>query len=350
MFLKLRNKDLYQQSGYFNVAALLECGMPFNFVIGGRGTGKTYNTLKELHERGIKFMFMRRTKDQAAIVCNPDFHPYKDLNANEGLSVTAKKLSPYHGAFYDTAQNDAGELVPCGEPFAYTCGLSTISNIRGISMQEIDVLVFDEFIPERHERSIKNEGLALLNAYETINRNREMQGRAPLVLLALTNSNDLAPDIFVQLGLVSVIDRMKAKGKTVHQDFEKGVCIALLDDSPISKAKAETALYRLSANTDFASMSLANDFENKYPFVKRRPLAEYVPLFTVGELTAYQHKSNGKYYISTHQAGAVNETYAADQQSLEVFRTRQRSLYVAYLKGLVEFESAICCVLFDKYY
>ena len=349
MWPSINKKDLYQESGYFNVAALLDCCMPFNFVIGGRGTGKTFGALYELHERGTKFMFMRRTQGQAEIVANPEFHPYKALNAEMGLNVTAKRMSKFNGGFYEQTQNSEGELVPMGAPFAYTCALSTISNIRGISMSEIEVLLFDEFIPERHERPIKNEGFALMNAYETINRNRETQGRPPLQLLALTNSNDLAPDIFVQLQLVTVIDRMKRKGKTVYQDQDRGVCVVLLDDSPISQAKKDTALYRLTAGTEFSSMSLDNDFSNAFPFVHPRPLVEYKPLVTVGELTVYSHKSNGSLYVSDHLAGGVSERYETDQQSLEVFRMKYHHIYMAYLRGLVEFESAICCVLFDKY-
>ena len=37
-------------------------------------------------------------------------------------------------------------------------------------------IIFAEFIPEAHERLIKNEAAALFNFYETINRNRELDG------------------------------------------------------------------------------------------------------------------------------------------------------------------------------
>lgn len=349
MWPRLKKKDLYLESGYFNVSALLDCGMPYNFVIGGRGTGKTFGALKELYERKIKFMYMRRTKDQCSLISTPEFHPYKDHNNELGWNITAQKLSPFHGGFYDTVEDSEGGRVPVGNPFAYTGSLGHVAKIRGVSLSDIDVLVFDEFIPEPHERAIKEEGFALMNACETIGRNRELKGRPPLQLIALTNSNDMAPDVFVQLRLVSVLDGMKRKKKSVYQDMERGICMLLLDDSPISETKRETSLYRLTKGTRFLSMSLDNDFSNNYPFVNPRPLAEYKPIVTVGELTIYSHKSSGRLYVSDHLSGGVSERYDTDQQSLEVFRMKYRPIYTAYLHGLVEFESAICCVLFDKY-
>lgn len=38
---------LYLDNGYVNMSAIIELGLPFNFVVAGRGTGKTYGTLKQ---------------------------------------------------------------------------------------------------------------------------------------------------------------------------------------------------------------------------------------------------------------------------------------------------------------
>ena len=44
--------------------------------------------------------------------------------------------------------------------------LSTVSNLRGFDMSDCTLLIYDEFIPEPHERPLKNEAAALFNAYE----------------------------------------------------------------------------------------------------------------------------------------------------------------------------------------
>ena len=85
--------------------------------------------------------------------------------------------------------------------------------------------IFDEFIPERHERPIKNEGAAFLNAYETMNRNRELQGYKPIQTLCLANANDLGNPIFMELGLVSRAMRMQQTGKTMSLLRDRGIGI-----------------------------------------------------------------------------------------------------------------------------
>lgn len=186
---------LYLDSGYVNIKGIIDLGLPFNFVVGGRGTGKTYTALETVKEEDIKFMFMRRTQAQAELINKPDFSPFKSLNVDKGWNVITKPLTKYNAGFYESCE---GEAV--GAPIGYTCALSTISNVRGFDAQDVKILVYDEFIPERHERPIKNEGAALLNAYETINRNRELKGHRPLQLLCLANSNDLSNPIFMELG------------------------------------------------------------------------------------------------------------------------------------------------------
>ena len=93
----------------------------------------------------------------------------------------------------------------------YTSALSTFSNLRGFDGSNIKILLYDEFIPERHERLIKNEADAFFNVYETINRNRELQGGPPLIALCLSNSNSLASPIFTALNLVKTLERMHNK-------------------------------------------------------------------------------------------------------------------------------------------
>ena len=194
---------LYQDNGYVNIRGIIELGLPFNFVVGGRGTGKTYTALKTVKEDAIKFFFMRRTQAQADLINKPEFSPFKALNSDEGWEVITKAVSKYNAAFYNGVEN-----LPQGEPIGYTGALSTMSNVRGFDAQEVKILIYDEFIPERHERPIKNEGSALLNAYETINRNRELKGHPPLQLLCLANANDLSNPIFLELGLVKKAEQI----------------------------------------------------------------------------------------------------------------------------------------------
>ena len=58
------DKNIYLSSGYFNVEYALRFPVPFIFVVGGRGTGKTYGALRYVLENDIKFIYMRRRIDR----------------------------------------------------------------------------------------------------------------------------------------------------------------------------------------------------------------------------------------------------------------------------------------------
>ena len=62
------DRKLYLKNGYLNVPYILHYNVPFIFVVGGRGTGKTYGALKYVLESGTPFIYMRRTQSQADIM------------------------------------------------------------------------------------------------------------------------------------------------------------------------------------------------------------------------------------------------------------------------------------------
>lgn len=340
--------SIYQKNGYINIKNILSYGMPFNFVVGGRATGKTYTSLKTVIEDNIKFMFMRRTQTQTDLINKNEFSPFKPINEDNGWNIGTSVISKYNSAFYNMV-DDGDKTTPCGSPLGYTCALSTISNMRGFDASDVELLIYDEFIPERHERPLKNEAMALFNAYETINRNRELNGRNPLQLLGLANANDLANPIFLALNLVKKANEMRKRGQEICIMKERGIGLFILSESPISEAKRETALYKLTKGSEFFSMSLDNDFiglDNR--LIKSRPLTEYKPLVAVGELCIYTHKSNGKYYVSTHISGTP-KNYSAVDTDLERFRRDYPWIWWEYLSNHVEFEEILCEILLTKY-
>ena len=332
---------LYSENGYVNIPGILSENLPFNFCIGGRATGKTYTSLKTVVEQRIMFMFMRRTQEQANLINKPEFSPFKSLNNDLDWNIKTRKISKYNGGFYD------GESPL---PIGYTCALSTISNIRGFDAQDVELLIYDEFIPERHERPIKNEGAAFLNAYETINRNRELKGFKPLQVLCLANANDLSNPIFLELGLVTKAEKMRSKCQEISIDRKRGIGIFMLNESPISNAKRNTALYKLTTGSDFERMSIDNDFMSMdYTNIVNRPLIEYKPLVSVGEICIYSHKSNGKFYVSQHTIGSpIN--YSSGETDLARFRRSYSWLWSEYMHKNVEFENILSEILLTKYY
>lgn len=316
--------------------------MPFNFVVGGRGTGKTYGTLKTAYIDNKRFILMRRTQAQCDLINKPEFNPFKALNNDTESNAIVKSISKYNSKIIEELDEEEKVL-------GYTCALSTIANMRGFDASDVELLIYDEFIPEKHERAIKNEGSAFLNAYETINRNREIKGEKPLQVICLANAFNIANPIFLELGLVGRCEKMKNSGQELFIDKEHGVLVVLLQKSKISKAKADTALYRLSSGS-YADMALSNDFVyNNSDNIKSLALKEFKLICTVGEISIYKHKSKRLFYVSEHRTGTA-PVYKSDDVNLQRYRKNHGlTLYSAYMRNNVICESLLTKSLFELY-
>lgn len=291
---------LYNELGYVDVAYCLRYKCPFTFIIGGRGTGKTYGALRYALDSDFPFILMRRTQAQADLISRTEFSPLEPVVRDLGLHQTVKALSKYNGGIYvsspEDPEDDPGRMV------GWTAALSTFSNLRGFDASTIQLIVYDECIPETHERPLKNEGDALLNVYETVNRNRELQGRDPVTMLLLSNANRLDSPILDALGLVPVLEKMLKCGKEEHIDRDRGVALFLPFRSRISQDKATTALYRAARSSTYAEMALSNRFAyDDMSDVKPQKLTGWRLRMQLGPMFIYSQ--DDKWYITMHGAG-----------------------------------------------
>lgn len=340
---------LYLPSGYVNIRWVLERGLPFNFVYGGRATGKTYGTLNDVLEYPRPFILLRRTQTQVDIIGKPEFSPFTPVAAARGVDIVSAPVAKYVSGFYMGERNDDGLVIAKGAPIGYCMALSTFSNVRGFDASRVETIIFDEFIPERHERPIKNEADALFNCYETVNRNRELQGRPPVQLICLANANNLANPVFVKLEVVRKADEMRKRGQEYSLMSDRGIGLFDLFNSEISRAKSTTVLYKLTAGTSFAQMSIENKFNNEPSRMRSAPLQEYTPVVCVGEITIYKHKSDYLLYCTGHKRGAPPE-FGTGDSDLARIRRKYRWIWQRYLLNNVEFEDYACEALFITYF
>lgn len=306
---------LYLENGYVNIEYCLNFKCPFTFIVGGRGTGKTFGAQKYCIENDLLYMLMRRTQSQTDLISKAEFSPVNPVVEYLGLVPQVESASKYNSMIFYKRTPEAEEKHLCG----YTSALSTFSNLRGFDGSNIKILIYDEFIPERHERPIKNEEDAFFNVYETINRNRELQGKDALKVLCLSNSNSLASPIFNALNLTKTLERMQDKGQSEYINRDMGIAIFLLYNSPVSSLKSNTALYRATRNTDFYKMSLGNEFAyDDMEDVKSISLNSGWKLtIRLGDMFFYL--KNGLWYISRHGAGKPLREYELTEIGIKKF-------------------------------
>lgn len=311
---------------YYEIKPVIDRGLPFNIVIGGRGIGKTYSTLKWQMENNIHAIYLRTLQSDIDIVARPECNPYKVLNADMGYNyhIGGKKIK--------TILNNDGETV------GYALALSTFASLRGVDFSDIDVIIWDEFILEgNRERYISDETTAFFNLYETVNRNREIKGCKPVQVIMMSNAVRITSPLLIGLNLVGTIERMVINGQKRFTDKERGIFLELPVDIEVSQLKNETALYRLAKNTRYAEHAINNRFVyDSWYNVARRNITEYTPYCAFKNVYIYRHKNNGEYYACTIRADCP----AYDADTLGLFRRNHYlSIKEAYVSGSLIFDT-----------
>ena len=256
---------------YFDIKG--RSAMPFQVYIGGRGIGKSYSALRQLAldiPTDEKWIYMRRTGKEIE-ACSTEFgNPFKTINKDFGTLIVpesgGKGAAEY---FYNETDEDNPTLV------GYGVALSTFAGLRSMDLSDVTITVFDEFIPERQVKRIKAEGEALLNFYETVNRNRELQGREPMKLILLSNAIDLANPILETLGIISELENMISHGEHRRTIPDRGLYV-----ERVGKL----------ANADFTNDTLNADFlsADLSTIKKNVNLKEYKPLFRFGNYVVFK--------------------------------------------------------------
>ena len=357
--MKHRKLNLYQPSGYVDVASIIryaqEKKIMFVLTYGGRGAGKTYTTLLELPRLGLQFFHLRRRQETVDLINRPEFSDYTNkINPREGTDIAPFRVNKKSAGYYHSTTDENGQLKPEGELLGMTVSLSTFATYRSVGLNEWPVIFYDEYIPQLEESKIKHEGTAFMNLVESINRNRELEGRPPVIVFGAANTNNIANPIFMELELVEKAMKMKEKGlEYMEVRRRNGQSILLIDfyKSPISAKKAETALYGVSTDEDFNQMALSNKFSyNDTSEVCPQNLSQYKPVSSLGEMVFYRHKSlKGFWYVSFHRSGNIPH-YNLDTLGATRFKRDHTAFFRAYLNQKVSFENYTLKAMLDGTY
>ena len=325
---------------------------PFCFFIGARGTGKTYGSLKSQYEEYYdghcgKYVYMRLTQTELDLCASDSDNPYKKHNKRYGWGVHFQPVAKSNS--YDIV-DEANDKEVIGTARA----LATFGNVRGSDFEDMTHIIFDEFNPTERVRKtpeIKKAGFLFNQAYETINRNRELEGEPPVIVLFLANSFTLDSSILNEFGIVSIIEGMQASGQKRCTIPERGIYIELCEAPDVTEAKRETALYKaMRGNKKLEAINLDNKFTDyNLTLVKKRvPLSEYVPAVVFEDITIYTHKSTDMLY-ARKGVETARERYVSKTRGLFIARWRQalksaimeRRLYADTAATLYELEDAL---------
>lgn len=322
--------------GYIDIE---DCDLrTLSVLFGGRGIGKTYSILKHRIENALKsetskFIWMRDSQEVVKKVAagNSLASPICQ-NCPEIPEITIEKSSGNY-CFIADPKTDNFRVI------GYLMALSTFHNARGLSYEDVNNITWDEFIPEEGTVVKKNQGAIFLNAYESVNRNRELEGLNPVQIIFLSNTNDIYSDVLEDLGVSCLLEDMMYNNQTSYLDDD--MWIEFLSSDKFYENKKDTFIYRINKNDKFKNMALDNKFNNNLALVKRNvDFRNASGLFTIaGRYTLIQLADGCLYYKLGVWKNLINYDMDNEQEALLYRLLFNDKLRLKYIAGQMFFDS-----------
>ena len=273
-----------------------------------RGPGKTYSSLRYMVENRKKFMFMKRTIEDVKMLCAGgnrkglqfDVSPFVPLNRDFGWNIKPVPIVKGIAGFYHFSAD--GE--PMGEPIGYCCALSASKDIKGFDMSECDYMIFDEFIPKKHERVNRNEGEQVLDIYMTVRRDRIQRGREELKLICLANAVSVNNPVFITMDVVDDAVQMDVCNMEFSY-LEKRKILMHFIPSDYNAEEEKSGIELAMDGTAWAEMAFGGHFAyDDFTAVKHNRMKGYRPLcsYEYKKHTVYIYEKDGYYYATKSKA------------------------------------------------
>lgn len=321
----MEEKKNYYYNVFDDIDAHPEC---FAFIVhGGRSTGKTYGALKGSVQRHEPFCYVKRTVDDVKLICagnsqnrkskiSMDLSPFKSINRDTGWNIRAIQIYEGLGGFYRC--NDENE--PVGDPYGYIMALNAVSKFKGFDMSEVDNLIIDEFVPKKYDIIRRGEGIAIMDLYKTLCRDREHRGRPALKLIALANADSITSPLTDVMEITDTIVDMIMEEECERIIEGRGIYLRKLKSSgDFYEREKQTAIMKAMAGTKWAGMALENDFAfNDFSDVKHLTLKGYKPhvkFFYNREWYYIYYTDSGNWAVTGQKFNKKTISYNLDKES-----------------------------------
>lgn len=264
------------QSFYWTPQKCLTYGCYLNFIIGVRGVGKTYGTFDWALKRVVKFMegkrktmpewvYMRRYESELETIEKVLIPLFTQEEYLKDYEFKQEKRDFFIRRKPKKVIDEKGKEKLEEEPWVvmgHWLALSTASHFKGTSYQYVEVLIFDEFLYEKADRSkeLKKEVDKFLNVLETIFRMRT-NWRCFLLGNATTFETIYKYEFNLMMPYNSNFWRSK----------KKSILVENCDNPNYVKAKKESPIGLLASGTTYETYAIDNKFVyDTTSYIKRK--------------------------------------------------------------------------------
>lgn len=217
---------------YYSNQKLLSYNKLFNFVVGNRGGGKSFNakewSIKDFIKNGNQFIYIRRYKTELEHI--------QTYFTDIAFKFPDNKLEVKGRNFYIDGKL-AGYAIP----------LSTSQKEKSTSYPKVNKIIFDEFIIEQSVyHYIKNEVQLFLDFYETVARTRDVR------VMFISNAITIVNPYF---SYFNIYPRVGSKFTTGNEWV-----IEMYKNTEFVEMKKNTRFGKLIDGTQYGCYNIENEF------------------------------------------------------------------------------------------
>lgn len=325
---------IYLENGYLNYKGIKKIGQRYIYIVGGRAIGKSHLTVDIKNDSSSPTLYVRRSNVDLSnsFCCMSDFSKPDWFGKDVIYKYNDKKGI---GFAYKTEED-----LQADKPFIYGVSLSTFNNKTGIDFTQFYDIIFDEFIPQKRARPIKNEFQAYKNIMESVYRNRPVEDANKITTWFFGNSNAIMSNILIGYRLIPDIYNAVKNKTEVTQVDRCETTIILPFKSKVSINKNSNPFYRnLPKNQKL--MEIYNEFADmEDDHVKHQNLKEFIHDFKTPAFSVWIHKSDFRFYVTKPMKAVASEVFLNTQSSLEKWQTEcKKFLKPMFLSGDITFST-----------
>lgn len=279
----------------------------WNYAIGGRGVGKTYDakirSIRRFLKTGNQFIYMRRFETEFA-------------DKAEFLNDVVNEFPDYefrvNGMVMEMRKDEKDKKGKPKYPWStlgFFVALSTTIGKKSVPYPNVDTIVFDEFIIDKgFIHYMKNEVKMFLEFYNTVDRFTDR-----VRVLFLANAVSAVNPYFVYFKI------NPRHGVRFCSSMDGYHCCEMIESEAYVERVTQTRFGKMISNTEYFDYAVGNVFTNDESQLIRKKPSEAKFIFGLkfdGEsIGIWQHKGFNDWYVSPRipRGGTVYILTRADQ-------------------------------------
>jgi len=273
---------------YYNYSRILGYNGTYNFLVGGRGLGKTFGAKKKVFRDAIKkgheFIYLRRYKQELATARNTFFADIAEMFPAQDFRINGSVAQWADAATRDEKKREWHTM-------GYFISLSTAQNQKSVAFPKVRTIIFDEFIIERGAvHYLPNEAMIFNNFYSTVDR---YQDKTKVFFLA--NSVSMMNPHFLEYEI------RPDEGKEFLVKADGFIVCHFPDSEEFTNSVYETKFGKFIKGTEYADYAVGNTFEDNNENMLRLKDSRSHYRFTIetknGSFSVWYNMHNDEYFI-----------------------------------------------------